>query len=59
MMGLEQIKTANRNPRKHAQSELSDGQLRRNNAAQPSAYWSEKPVLKTPPRKRKLRQSAA
>lgn len=42
MMGLREIRTANRNPRKYTLSQLSDGQTRRNNA-QPSAFWSEKP----------------
>lgn len=40
MFGLEQIKTMNKNPRKHARSEMSDGQERRNDSP-PSNYWSE------------------
>lgn len=40
MMGLEQIKKANANPREHAKSEMSEGQLRRNDA-KGKAYWSE------------------
>lgn len=42
-MGLAEIKLANRNPKKHAQSQLSDGQERRNNSPA-NAYWSERPV---------------
>lgn len=48
MMGLREIRTANRNPRKYALSQLSDGQTRRNNA-QPSAFWSEKAAYRATP----------
>lgn len=40
MMGLREIKKANRNPKKHAMAEMSDGQKRWNNSP-PNAYWSE------------------
>lgn len=42
MHGLEQIKAMNKDPDKHARSEMSDGQERRNDAP-PSNYWSETP----------------
>lgn len=42
MMGLDEIKKANDDPKAHAMSELSDGQERRNNST-PNAYWSDVP----------------
>lgn len=42
-MGLAEIKLANRNPKKHAQSQLSDGQELRNNSPA-NAYWSEEVI---------------
>lgn len=41
MMGLSEIKKANRNPLKYARSKLSSGQERRETSS--GRYWSEKP----------------
>lgn len=42
MMGIREIKEANRSPRSYAKASLSDGQARRNDSV--GAYWSETPA---------------
>lgn len=44
MMGLQEIKKANKDPLKYARSKLSSGQERRETSK--GRYWSEKPTTK-------------
>lgn len=51
MMGLAEIKKANKDPLKFARSRLSDGQERRETSK--GRYWSEKPTRLNKKGKRK------